>query len=204
MAIYTFGAAAEKAWPDQDPVADLEPVDGEDIGWRDRPDDGAVPELRGRYRHELSRRPEGHEGRNPEAGRWLHVVEAAQVPVLRLRWRRRPRQWLARLRAAGDQQQRSANRQELRALPGAARSIVVRGHQEERTSRSRCSTPLTCRCRPTPGTTRWIKPFEDQIASNMQSCASSGLYFEVGPNQGISEAMNALFQKAVAMARLTK
>ena len=50
----------------------------------------------------------------------------------------------------------------------------------------------------------WIKPFEDQIASNMQSCASSGLYFEVGPNQGISEAMNALFQKAVAMARLTK
>lgn len=50
----------------------------------------------------------------------------------------------------------------------------------------------------------WIKPFEDQIASNMQSCASSGLYFEVGPDQGISEAMNALFQKAVAQARLTK
>jgi hypothetical protein len=50
----------------------------------------------------------------------------------------------------------------------------------------------------------WIKPFEDQIAASMQSCASTGLYFEVGPNQGISEAMNALFQKAVAMARLTK
>jgi len=50
----------------------------------------------------------------------------------------------------------------------------------------------------------WIAPFADQIATNMQSCASPGLYFEVGPNQGISEAMNALFQKAVAMARLTK
>jgi Flp pilus assembly protein TadG len=50
----------------------------------------------------------------------------------------------------------------------------------------------------------WISPFADQISTNMQSCASPGLYFEVGPNQGISEAMNALFQKAVAMARLTK
>jgi hypothetical protein len=49
----------------------------------------------------------------------------------------------------------------------------------------------------------WIAPFADQIAAKMQSCASPGLYFEVGPNQGISEAMNA-FQKAVAMARLTK
>jgi Flp pilus assembly protein TadG len=50
----------------------------------------------------------------------------------------------------------------------------------------------------------WIAPFASDIATNMQSCASPGLYFEVGPNQGISEAMNALFQKAVAMARLTR
>ncbi len=50
----------------------------------------------------------------------------------------------------------------------------------------------------------WIAPFASKIAANMQSCASPGLYFEVGPNQGISEAMNALFQKAVAQARLTK
>lgn len=50
----------------------------------------------------------------------------------------------------------------------------------------------------------WIAPFADQISANMQSCASPGLYFEVGPNQGISEAMTALFQKAVAQARLTK
>jgi hypothetical protein len=38
----------------------------------------------------------------------------------------------------------------------------------------------------------------------MQSCASPGLYFEVSPTQGIAEAMKALFQKAVAQARLTK
>ena len=50
----------------------------------------------------------------------------------------------------------------------------------------------------------WIAPFSNQIGANMQACASPGLYFEVSPTQGISEAMNALFQKAVAQARLTK
>ena len=57
----------------------------------------------------------------------------------------------------------------------------------------------------------WIAPFNpgpygpspnSQIAQNMQTCASPGLYFEVSPTQGISEAMNALFQKAVADARI--
>jgi Flp pilus assembly protein TadG len=57
----------------------------------------------------------------------------------------------------------------------------------------------------------WIDPFNkgpfgpspnSEIALNMQSCASSGLYFEVSPTQGISEAMNALFQKAIADARI--
>lgn len=42
-----------------------------------------------------------------------------------------------------------------------------------------------------------------EIAKNMQSCASPGLYFEVSPTQGISEAMNALFRKAVADARIS-
>jgi hypothetical protein len=58
----------------------------------------------------------------------------------------------------------------------------------------------------------WIDPFNkgpygpspnSEIALNMQSCASPGLYFEVSPTQGISEAMNALFQKAVADARIS-
>ncbi|MDO9562636.1 MAG: pilus assembly protein [Bradyrhizobium sp.] len=57
----------------------------------------------------------------------------------------------------------------------------------------------------------WIKPFNagpygpspnSQIAQNMQACASPGLYFEVSPTQGISEAMTVLFQRAVSDARI--
>ncbi len=57
----------------------------------------------------------------------------------------------------------------------------------------------------------WIDPFNkgpfgpssnSEIALNMASCASPGLYFEVSPTQGISDAMNTLFQKAVADARI--
>jgi len=50
----------------------------------------------------------------------------------------------------------------------------------------------------------WIAPFSSKIATQMQTCASPGLYFEVSPTDGISEAMTALFQKAVQQARLTK
>ena len=37
----------------------------------------------------------------------------------------------------------------------------------------------------------------------MEECASPGLYFEVTPTQGISEAMTALFQRAVSDARIS-
>lgn len=50
----------------------------------------------------------------------------------------------------------------------------------------------------------YIAPFSSKIATNMQACASPGLYFEVSPSQGISEAMNALFTKAVQSAYLTR
>ena len=50
----------------------------------------------------------------------------------------------------------------------------------------------------------WIAPFSDTIAQNMEACASPGFYFEVSPTQGISDAMTALFQRAVQEARLTK
>jgi Flp pilus assembly protein TadG len=58
----------------------------------------------------------------------------------------------------------------------------------------------------------WIKPFNtgpydpsvnSEIAKKMQECASPGLYFEVTPSQGISEAMTALFQKAISDARIS-
>lgn len=48
-----------------------------------------------------------------------------------------------------------------------------------------------------------IAPWSSKIATNMQACASPGFYFEVSPTEGISEAMNALFTKAVQGARLT-
>jgi Flp pilus assembly protein TadG len=49
----------------------------------------------------------------------------------------------------------------------------------------------------------WIAPFQSQLATNMQSCASPGLFFEVNPSQGIAEAMLALFKEAMSQARLT-
>ncbi len=48
-----------------------------------------------------------------------------------------------------------------------------------------------------------IAPWSSKIATNMEACASPGYYFEVSPTDGISEAMNALFRKAVQGARLT-
>jgi Flp pilus assembly protein TadG len=50
----------------------------------------------------------------------------------------------------------------------------------------------------------YIAPFQPQIAGNMQNCASPGLFFQVSTDQDISAAMQALFQQAVATARLTQ
>jgi hypothetical protein len=50
----------------------------------------------------------------------------------------------------------------------------------------------------------YISPFQPQIAGNMQKCASPGLFFQVSTDQDITAAMNALFQQAIATARLTQ
>src|ERR1700722_6439326 len=50
----------------------------------------------------------------------------------------------------------------------------------------------------------WVSPWQSQIATNMQSCASTGLYFSITTDGDISTAMQALFQQAVATARLTQ
>ncbi len=59
----------------------------------------------------------------------------------------------------------------------------------------------------------WIKPFNtgpydpasvnSEIAKKLEECASPGFYFEVTPTQGISEAMTALFQRAISDARIS-
>jgi Flp pilus assembly protein TadG len=48
-----------------------------------------------------------------------------------------------------------------------------------------------------------VVPLLPSIAPAMQACASPGLYFEVSPTQGISQAMNALFQKVVSTAHIS-
>lgn len=46
----------------------------------------------------------------------------------------------------------------------------------------------------------YISPFQPQIASNMESCASPGLYYEVSTDGDISAALSDLFSQAVATA----
>jgi hypothetical protein len=48
----------------------------------------------------------------------------------------------------------------------------------------------------------WIKPFQAEISTKMEECATPGFFFEVSPAQGISAAMNALFLKIVSTPRL--
>lgn len=50
---------------------------------------------------------------------------------------------------------------------------------------------------------QWIKPFQSQIPTKMEECATPGYFFEVSPSQGISEAMKTLFLKIVSAPRLT-
>ena len=47
-----------------------------------------------------------------------------------------------------------------------------------------------------------VAPFQSQIASDAQSCASPGLFFQVDTDGDISAAMVALFKKVVATAHL--
>jgi len=49
----------------------------------------------------------------------------------------------------------------------------------------------------------YISPFQSSIASNMQSCASPGLFFQVSTGGDISAAMTALFQSAVQSAYIS-
>lgn len=49
----------------------------------------------------------------------------------------------------------------------------------------------------------YVDPFVNTINPAMQACASPGLFFEVSPTQGISQAMTALFTKVVANAHIS-
>jgi hypothetical protein len=47
-------------------------------------------------------------------------------------------------------------------------------------------------------------PASNGIGIALKACASSGFYYQVTPTSGISDAMNALFRKAVTSVMLTQ
>lgn len=49
-----------------------------------------------------------------------------------------------------------------------------------------------------------IAPWQSTIATQAQSCASPGLYFQVNTNGDVSGALNSLFQRVISTARLTQ
>ena len=50
----------------------------------------------------------------------------------------------------------------------------------------------------------YVSPFQPTISTTLQSCASSGLFFQVDTGGDINSAMQALFIKAVGSAHLTQ
>ena len=49
----------------------------------------------------------------------------------------------------------------------------------------------------------YIAPWRSSISTKMQACATSGYYYEVSSDSSITDALNALFQKAIAASHLT-
>jgi Flp pilus assembly protein TadG len=49
----------------------------------------------------------------------------------------------------------------------------------------------------------WIAPFQNQISTNMENCASPGMFFTVTTDGDITAAMQSLFAQAISTARLT-
>lgn len=50
----------------------------------------------------------------------------------------------------------------------------------------------------------YVSPFQSQVATAAENCASPGLFYQVNTDGDISAALASLFEKAVATARLTQ
>jgi Flp pilus assembly protein TadG len=50
----------------------------------------------------------------------------------------------------------------------------------------------------------YVAPYQSTLASNMQTCASPGLYFGITTDDDITSAMQTLFQLAISTARLSQ
>ncbi len=51
---------------------------------------------------------------------------------------------------------------------------------------------------------QYVSPFQPQVPTALQSCASPGLFFQVNTGGDISAAMTALFNKAIGSAHITQ
>jgi hypothetical protein len=47
-----------------------------------------------------------------------------------------------------------------------------------------------------------LAKYQSQLATEMEACASPGLFFEVSPSEGISDAMSALFSRVLSNVRI--
>lgn len=50
----------------------------------------------------------------------------------------------------------------------------------------------------------YVAPYQSQIGTNLQSCATTGLYFEITTDGDITAAMQKLFAQAIVTARLSQ
>jgi hypothetical protein len=55
-----------------------------------------------------------------------------------------------------------------------------------------------------PYYTTYVEPFQPNIASSLQACASPGLFFDAAIGTDLSQALTTLFQTAVQSANLTQ
>ena len=129
-----------------------------------------------------------------------HFVGAAEISVLRLRRRRRRKQY-----AAASNRRSGTRRCQSPINPALCTTIKDRGIKIAVLYTTYLALPTNDWYK------SWIAPFNagpygpspnSEIAINMKACASPGFYFEVSPTEGISDAMNTLFQKAVTDARI--
>ena len=50
----------------------------------------------------------------------------------------------------------------------------------------------------------YVAPYQTTLGTNIQNCASPGLYFEITTDGDITSAMQTLFQLAISSARLSQ
>ena len=90
------------------------------------------------------------------------------------------------------------------ALPGADHAVAVHGDQEPRHPHRRALYDVICRSPATPGTRSWIAPFQPTISTQLQACASTGLFYQAAIGEDLGAALSNLFEAVTQTAHLTQ